>query len=218
MCRRVGEVSTWWRYWILGIGFYNKRIKKKEENNFFHQYFHTIELNKTQEWYPNYKYLRNSFERTGNLNNAGVTGEDLNVKWMRFADAILCYAECLNETGHTMEAAQYVNEVRTRANNSMARDPRRIYQKTIVTGSLPMIDGGMSQTQMRAAIQHESRVELAGEDWRYENLRRWGIAADRLHQMAAKSPMVGASTFNPAGKYVKGAWDYYPVPTNEFVP
>ncbi len=173
---------------------------------------------KNKEWYPNYKYLRNSFERTGYLNNAGLFGEDLNVKWMRFADAIICYAECLNETGHTMEAAQYVNEVRTRANNSVAKDPRRIYQKTIVTGSLPMIDGSMSQTQMRAAVQHESRVELAGEDWRYENLRRWGIAADRLHQMAAKSPMVGASTFNPAGKYVKGAWDYYPIPTNEFKP
>ncbi len=72
--------------------------------------------------------------------------------------------------------------------------------------------------KIRAAIQRESRMELAGEDWRYENLRRWGIAADRLHQMAAKSPMVGTSTFNPAGKYVKGAWDYYPIPANEFKP
>ena len=173
---------------------------------------------KNKEWYPNYKYLRNAKERTGYLNNAGITGEDLNVKWMRFSDAILNYAECLNETGHTAEAAAYVNEVRTRANNSKAIDARRIYQKTIVTGSLPMVSAGLSQEDMRAAIQHESRVELAGEDWRYENLRRWGIADVRLHQMAAKSPQVGASLFNPASKYIKGAWDYFPVPTNEFQP
>lgn len=187
------------------------------KNNSDKSYAGWIWPGKDQQWYPNYKYLRNASERTGYLNNAGIFGEDLNVKWMRFSDAILNYAECLNETGHTADAAVYVNEVRTRTNNSQAVDNRRIYQKTIVTGALPMVNAG-SQTDMRTAIQHESRVELAGEDWRYENLRRWGIAADRLHQMAAQSPQVGASAFNPAGKYIKGAWDYYPVPTNEFKP
>ncbi|MHA4807452.1 RagB/SusD family nutrient uptake outer membrane protein [Flavitalea flava] len=178
----------------------------------------TIWPGKNQQWYPNYKYLRNARERTGYLNNAGLFGEDLNMKWMRFSDAILNYAECLNETGHTADAATYVNEVRTRANNSQSIDPRRIYQKTIVTGTLPMVSPGLSQTDMRTAIQHESRVELAGEDWRYENLRRWGIAADRLHQMAAKSPTIVSGIANPASKYIKGAWDYFPVPTNEFKP
>ena len=178
----------------------------------------TIWPGKNQDWYPNYKYLRNASERTGLLNNAGLFGEDLNVKWMRFSDAIISYAECLNEVGKTADAAAYINEVRTRANNSQSIDPRRIYQKTIVTGNLPMVNAGLSQTDMRTAIQHESRVELAGEDWRYENLRRWGIAADRLHQMAAKSPTIVSGIVNPASKYVKGAWDYFPVPTNEFKP
>ena len=178
----------------------------------------TIWPGKNQDWYPNYKYLRNASERTGLLNNAGLFGEDLNVKWMRFSDAIISYAECLNEVGKTADAAVYINEVRTRANNSQSIDKRRIYQKTIVTGNLPMINVGLSQTDMRTAIQHESRVELAGEDWRYENLRRWGIAADRLHQMAAKSPTIVSGIANPASKYVKGAWDYFPVPTNEFKP
>ncbi len=173
---------------------------------------------KNQQWYPNYKYLQNAKERTGLQNNAGITGEDLNIKYLRFADAILMYAEGLNEVGRTTEAATYINELRTRANNSTALDPRRIYQKTVVSGSLPLINAGLSQTDMRTAIQHEYRVELAGEDWRYENLRRWGIADVRLHQMAAKSPMVGASLFNPAGKYVKGAWDYFPVPSAEYKP
>lgn len=178
----------------------------------------TIWPGKDQQWYPNYKYLRNASERTGLLNGAGITGEDLNIKWMRFGDAILCYAECLNETGHTADAAGYVNEIRTRANNSQSIDPRRIYQETIVTGNLPMVSASLSQDEMRKAIQHESRVELAGEDWRYLNLRRWGIAAERLHQMAAKSPTIVNGIANPAAKYVKGAWDYFPIPTNEFKP
>ncbi len=57
------------------------------------------------QWYPNYKYLRNASERTGLKNSAGIFAEDLNVKWLRFSDAILCYAECLNETGRTADAA-----------------------------------------------------------------------------------------------------------------
>ncbi|MET4082730.1 hypothetical protein ABIB40_002694 [Pedobacter sp. UYP30] len=207
--------------------FFIKNVKVDKATNTLHydikdnsdkSYAGWVWPGKNNEWYPNYKYLRNGNERTGQINNAGLTGEDLNVKWLRFADAVICYAECLNETGHTAEAATYLNEVRTRANHSLAKDPRRIYQKTIVTGELPMISPGLSQTDMRLAVQHESRVELAGEDWRYENLRRWGIAEQRLHQMAAKLPKVGASSFNPASKYVKGAWDYYPVPTNEFKP
>lgn len=173
---------------------------------------------KNNDWYPNYKYLRNAKERTGLQNNAGVTGEDLNIKYLRFADAVLMYAEALNEVGRTVEAVPYINELRTRANNSISIDQRRIYQKTIATGTLPMISASLAQAAMRTAIQHEYRVELAGEDWSYENLRRWGIAEVSLHQMAAKSPKVGTSLINPASKYAKGTWDYFPVPSAEYKP
>jgi hypothetical protein len=170
------------------------------------------------QWYPNYKYLRNAKERTDLEAGTGAnSAEDLNNKYLRFGDAVLMYAEALNETGNTAEAATYVNEIRTRVNNTASIDPRRIYQKTIVKGNLPMVSGSLSQATMRVAIQHESRMELAGENWRYENLRRWGIADLRLHQMAAKSPVVGQQS-NAASKYVKGAWDYYPVPSSEYKP
>jgi hypothetical protein len=33
----------------------------------------------------------------------------------RYADVLLMYAECLNETGNTPSAANYLNMVRTRA-------------------------------------------------------------------------------------------------------
>lgn len=169
-----------------------------------------------KEWYPNYKYLRNASERADLVAGAaGTTTLDLNIKYLRFSDAILMYAEALNETGKTADAVPYINEVRARANNSVAIDPRRIYQKTIVTGTLPLISAGIGQSDLRTAVQHESRVELAGENWSYENIRRWGIADVRLHTMAAKSPIVGQQA-NSASKYVKGAWDYFPVPSSEY--
>jgi hypothetical protein len=172
-------------------------------------------VGKNNESYQNYKYLRNAKERTGLLNNAGLFGEDLNIKYLRFGDAILCYAEALNEVGRSAEATAYVNELRRRANNSVSIDPRRIYQKTIVTGNVPMVDAGLGKDALRDAIRHEWRVELGGEDWRYENIRRWGIAEARLHAMAAKSPKKGPSD-NDASKYQKGSWDYFPIPSSEF--
>ncbi|MES2732350.1 MAG: RagB/SusD family nutrient uptake outer membrane protein [Bacteroidota bacterium] len=172
-------------------------------------------VGKNNESYPNYKYLRNAKERTGLLNNAGLFGEDLNIKYLRFADAILCYAEALNEVGRSAEAVNYVNELRSRANNTVSLDSKRIYQKTLITGTLPLVDAGLGQSAMRNAIRHEWRVELGGEDWRYENIRRWGIAEERLHIMATKSLKKGPAD-NDAIKYQKGTWDYFPIPSNEY--
>lgn len=166
-------------------------------------------------FYPNYKYMRNSFERTGWQNGAGLFGNDLNLKYLRLSDAILCYAEALNEVGKSAEAVPYINELRTRANNSSIKDPKRIYQKTLVTGTLPMIDAGLGQAELRKKIQHEWRMEIAGEGWRYENIRRWGIAEERLHTMAAKSPLKGNGE-NDASKYQKGTMDYFPVSSAEY--
>lgn len=173
-------------------------------------------VGKDNGYYPNYKYLRNSFERTGLQNGAGVTGEDLNIKYLRLADAILCFAEALNEVGRTPEAIFLINELRERANSSPSIDQKRIYQKTIVKGELPLLDAGLDQEQARDAIRHEWRVEMGGEDWRYENIRRWGIAEQRLHAMEAKSPLKGNAE-NDADKYQKGTWDYFPVPASEYV-
>lgn len=168
------------------------------------------------EFYPNYKYMRNSTERYGWQQGAGVFGDDLNLKYLRFSDAILCYAEALNEVGRASDAVPYVNEIRQRANSTSVMDERRIYQKTVVSGTLPMIDGGTSQTALRDMIRHEWRMEIAGEGWRYESIRRWGIAEERLHAMAAKSPKKGNGN-NDASKYEKGRMDYFPVTAQEFV-
>lgn len=81
---------------------------------------------------------------------------------MRYADVLLMLAEVENELGNTPTAAGYVNQVRTRS-------------------SMPNLASGLSQTDMRARIRHERRVELAFEGLHYFDLKRWKIAKQVLN-------------------------------------
>jgi hypothetical protein len=82
----------------------------------------------------------------------------------RLAETYLNYAEALNEVnpGHA-DVKIYVDKVRQRASVAM-----------------PPLPVGLSQAQTREAIRHERRVELAFEDHRYWDLKRWMIAPDVL--------------------------------------
>jgi len=70
----------------------------------------------------------------------------------RFADVLLKKAEALNELGQTSDAATFINKVRTRA-------------------GLPNLSG-LSQAEMREAIIHERRMELAFEGHRWFDILR----------------------------------------------
>jgi hypothetical protein len=72
----------------------------------------------------------------------------------RYADVLLMYAECLNETGNTPSAANYLNMVRTRAGLS----------NTTAT----------TQKEMSIAIENERMLELCFEGHRWYDLIRRG--------------------------------------------
>ncbi|MDB5024880.1 MAG: hypothetical protein JWP78_2635 [Mucilaginibacter sp.] len=79
---------------------------------------------------------------------------------IRYAEILLNYAEAANEyEGPTTLVYQAVENIRQRA----GLNP---YQ-------LPL---GLSQDQMRLAIQNERRIELAFEEHRFWDVRRWKIA------------------------------------------
>ena len=106
------------------------------------------------------------------------TGQTSVHSWIifRLAEMYLNYAEALNEydPGNPNIAA-YVNEVRDRA-------------------GMPDLPAGLSQAQMRERIRHERRIELAFEEHRIWDLRRWMIAPEVL-----SSPLEGMQiTRNPA--------------------
>ncbi|MDT0687688.1 RagB/SusD family nutrient uptake outer membrane protein [Autumnicola psychrophila] len=87
----------------------------------------------------------------------------INMKVIRYADVLLMMAEAENALGNQSEAIGYINEVRERAE----LDP------------LPM---DLSQEEVFDAIVHERMVELAGEQVRFPDLVRWGLAADYLSE------------------------------------
>ncbi|MBT1707768.1 RagB/SusD family nutrient uptake outer membrane protein [Fulvivirgaceae bacterium PWU5] len=82
-----------------------------------------------------------------------------NMYYLRYADILLCYAECLNELGSTGEAVTTVNTVRARAWG----------------GSLPadkQWNAGMGQEEFRDNILDERMRELCFEGWRRMDLIR----------------------------------------------
>jgi hypothetical protein len=95
---------------------------------------------------------------------------EINERILRYADILLLYAECLNETGQTGEAYQYIQMVRDRAN----------------LPDLASTKPGMNQQEMRMQISHERALEFCFEGLRYLDLLRWGW----LNQDSGNNPML----------------------------
>jgi hypothetical protein len=90
----------------------------------------------------------------------------INIRMIRYADVLLMAAEAANELGNTTDALNYLEQVRARArggNNAV----------------LPEVTT-TDKAQLRAAIKHERRIELAMEWDRFYDLVRWGDAAGIL--------------------------------------
>jgi len=87
--------------------------------------------------------------------------------YIRYAEILLNFAEAANEAygpdvvpnGSTLSARAAVNLIRERPSVGM-----------------PDLPAGLTQAQMRTAIQYERRVELAFEEHRFYDVRRWKIA------------------------------------------
>lgn len=83
---------------------------------------------------------------------------------IRYAEILLNYAEAANEAGDITTAYKQVEAIRKRAGINPGVNENY---------GLPE---GMSKEQMREVIQNERRVELAIEEHRYWDVRRWKIA------------------------------------------
>ena len=133
------------------------------------------------------KYL--NFENETSLAPGSWAGDTNNWRLIRLADVLLMYAEALNEsTGPTPDAFAAINRVRTRAN-------------------MPEYSG-MDQQTLREAIRDERVRELAIEGYRWWDLNRWGIAAERFQN----NPELRS---NSGGVFVPGKHELYPIPRQD---
>jgi len=113
-------------------------------------------------------YLRKFIDESMPINNPwNIAGLQPWI-YFRYAEILLNYAEAANEVsgpnaipqGGTITARTAVNMVRSRAGVNM-----------------PGLSAGLSQAEMREAIRRERRVELAFEEHRFYDVRRWKIAS-----------------------------------------
>jgi starch-binding outer membrane protein, SusD/RagB family len=112
---------------------------------------------------------------------------------LRYADIKLMYAEAQNEaSGPDASVYQQVNEVRSRPGVDM-----------------PPLADGLTKDEMRNAIRHERRVEFAMEGLRFFDLRRWGIATEKLNGFV-QNPLSPNTKIKYEDKY-----EYWPIPQTE---
>jgi hypothetical protein len=91
--------------------------------------------------------------------------QDIPFRHIRYAEVLLNYAETCIELGDAANLAEgrtYINKIRTRAGQ-------------------PDIATGLSQAALRTIVRHERRIELAFEDHRFWDVRRWVIGAAGYH-------------------------------------
>jgi starch-binding outer membrane protein, SusD/RagB family len=96
-------------------------------------------------------------ESINGQSSLGVSPGTSNYNYYRYAEVLLSYAEAQNEAvGPDATVYSAINLVRTRA-------------------TLPNLPPGLTQAQMRTDIRRERRIELAFEDKRWYDIRRWDI-------------------------------------------
>ncbi|UII19900.1 RagB/SusD family nutrient uptake outer membrane protein [Fulvivirga ligni] len=125
-------------------------------------------VQRPQAWRKYQNYYKRANEQTNS---------SINFRVIRYADVLLMMAEVENELGNIGPAVDYMNEVRERAGMPYY-------------GTTEMNDAGYpvsTKEEVFNALVHERRVELAGEQARFPDLVRWGLAEQELGQFGFSS-------------------------------
>ena len=112
----------------------------------------------------------------------------INCRVIRYADVLLMRAEAENELGNTQAAIDLLNQVRDRVGMPN-------YGTPAMNATYPVTN----KQEVFEAIVHERRVELAGEQVRFDDLIRWDRADAELAQFGFK----------------KGVHERFPIPFQE---
>ncbi|MFK7905791.1 MAG: RagB/SusD family nutrient uptake outer membrane protein [Chitinophagales bacterium] len=138
-----------------------------------------LPLERTVAWKKYQLYYKQS-----NENQAS----GINCRVIRYADVLLMLAEAENELGNSSAAVDLLNQVRD-----------RVGMPRYGTAEMDALYPVANKEDIFEAIVHERKVELAGEQVRFQDLIRWDMADEELAQFGFK----------------KGIHERFPIPFRE---
>ena len=182
-------------------------------------YTMTKDNSRTPNTYGYYTSLKEVPQRSkGETYNSPWQAFDMNDYVFRYSDVMLMRAEALIETGKLEEARSIINDIRQRAKNSVAKHIQYAADQCEI--ALYPDTYFKDKETARKCLQWERRLELAMENGRYFDLRRWGIASKTLNAYfeTEKNDVYDGQTYAQYLKdahYTPGKNEFYPVPYNQ---
>ncbi len=137
---------------------------------------------------------------------------------LRYTDVMLMRAEALIELDRLSEARDIINDIRQRAKNSVAKHIGYAADQCDI--SLYPESYFADKESARRCLRWERRLEMAMENGRFFDLRRWGVASETLGRFFER-----AQHFSYDGKaygqyysdahFTPGKNEFFPVPYNQ---
>ena len=163
-----------------------------------------------QEIYCGDRMLNRKYAMYNDGTNGGIyklahaTRSPKNNIQIRYADVLLMYAEACCESGDLPSAKSALKEVRDRVGLSQFPYTAVIQGQTVTFND--------NQEDLRKAIRHERRVELAMEGHRWFDITRWGIAKETMDTYMAGETEEAKELY---GTFQKGKHELFPIPSKE---
>ena len=182
----------------------------------------TKDNSRTPNTYGYYTSLKEVPQRSkGETYNGPWQAFAMNDYVFRYTDVMLMRAEALIETGsqaNLAAARTIINDIRQRAKNSVAKHIQYAADQCEI--ALYPDTYFKDKETARKCLQWERRLELAMENGRYFDLRRWGIASKTLNtyfETEQKDVYEGQAyaQYLQDAHYTAGKNEFYPVPYNQ---
>lgn len=168
------------------------------------EYTQTMANSRDATDYGYYTSLKEVPQRSkGETYNGSWQAFAMNEYVLRYTDVMLMRAEALIELGRLSEARTIINDIRRRAANSVAKHIDYAANQCEIA-EYPESYFANKETA-RKCLRWERRLEMAMENGRFFDLRRWGIASQTLNAYYASEQNAVYSFFDHNGDVMAGA-------------
>jgi hypothetical protein len=142
----------------------------------------------------------------------GGNNVDRSIPIIRYAEVLLSFAEASNEMGNTADAINTLKQLRIRAGINAGSD------------NLYGLPANPSKEELRTVIQNERDIELAFEQHRFWDIRRWKIGGQidgkvlhgmRITRIGTTGSNYTYQRIDVRSHYFKEIYYYFPIPRED---